>query len=678
MKNYQKFLEKNNGCSIEVWGREYAIENSMLPSSVVSLSDNLLFSNMKITASENGRPIDFEDVTVIPCSFDGKKSKVCTTAQSDAFIVNTSLTFEDDGFFYADIKLMPKGYTVPQLFGLEKKSPPRTDLDYFYLDIPIKKEFSKLYHVYPNNVMPDDTGNTKNSEMYSGTGFLPSESFFVPFSSVVFIGNDEKGISIFNESDKNWQLNDNDKAIEFIIDEEKVVLRLHLLDSFPEKWKAKYTENGQYVYNDISYRIAFQASPVREFPKNPYTEKRLHIDCFKKISNDYDEFLRNPVVDSDREIGYNRIKRLGVTTLILHEKWNQIQNCWELTLPTQRRIKEIIEECHKRGIKVVLYFGYEISTLSDFWYDHATEYKRIQKDYSDNLFWYRFPAQREHPVCYHSDISNHFVSGLEKLVDEFDFDGVYLDGTAMVWECKNTNHGCGYLDDDGNLHPTYPIFAVRDLMKRVYDVFDSRNKTVNCHVSDCICTAAVGYCHGLWLGEYIQYSLVKHGAKSMPQGYLRSTHSGRNFGIPTEFIVYENKPIWSFDDAFAFSLPHGILPRPNDIGEPLEKISKIWSIIDSFPVEKSKWCPYFDKLNNPFSTDDDRIVASCYDCFDGKNHKYLLFVVNSTTDIVDNCSVILKNKNKNVKICDCSYSDRLNNLSFSRFESKIFVLEESR
>lgn len=87
-----------------------------LLTSIVSLSDNLLFSNMKLTASENGRPIDFEDATVIPCSFDGKKSKVCTTAQSDAFIVNTSLTFEDDGFFYADIKLMPKGYTLPQLF----------------------------------------------------------------------------------------------------------------------------------------------------------------------------------------------------------------------------------------------------------------------------------------------------------------------------------------------------------------------------------------------------------------------------------------------------------------------------------------------------------------------------------------------------------------------------------
>lgn len=130
--------------------------------------------------------------------------------------------------------------------------------------------------------------------------------------------------------------------------------------------KITASENGQYVYNDISYRIAFQASPVREFPKNPYTEKRLHIDCFKKISNDYDEFLRNPVVDSDREIGYDRIKRLGVTTLILHEKWNQIQNCWELTLPTQRRIKEIIEECRKRDIKVVLYFGYEISTLCFF------------------------------------------------------------------------------------------------------------------------------------------------------------------------------------------------------------------------------------------------------------------------------------------------------------------------
>lgn len=253
------------------------------------------------------------------------------------------------------------------------------------------------------------------------------------------------------------------------------------------------------------------------------------------------------------------------------------------------------------------------------------------------LGWYRFPAQREVCVCYNSPISEEFANGLEALVDEYDFDGVYLDGTGMVWNCQNTAHGCGYYDKNGVLHSTFPITGVRNLMKNLYNIFESRGKTINCHVSDCVCPAGIAFAHALWLGEYIQYSLVKYGADEMPEGYLRATHSGRNFGLPTEFIVYENKPIWSFDDAFAFSLVHGVLPRPNDIGEPLAKMSQIWGIIDNFPIEESEWCPYFNQNSHPFFAADNSIKISGYKHKDGAD--WLLFAANSKTRELEACNI---------------------------------------
>ena len=147
--------ENKNGCSVSVWGREYKIENNLLFSSVNSLNDELLSAPIRVKASENGKEIVWQDIDVFLGETDDEKATVYATAQSDAFIINTSATVEFDGCAIVDIKLMPKGYTVPQLFGLEKKEPAKTNLDYLHIEIPIKKEFAELYHLYPSNIMQE-------------------------------------------------------------------------------------------------------------------------------------------------------------------------------------------------------------------------------------------------------------------------------------------------------------------------------------------------------------------------------------------------------------------------------------------------------------------------------------------------------------------------------------------
>ncbi len=37
-------------------------------------------------------------------------------------------------------------------------------------------------------------------------------------------------------------------------------------------------------------------------------------------------------------------------------------------------------------------------------------------------------------------------------MQEYDIDGVYLDGTSEPWGCRNAHHGCGYLKPDGTFH----------------------------------------------------------------------------------------------------------------------------------------------------------------------------------------------------------------------------------
>ena len=65
----------------------------------------------------------------------------------------------------------------------------------------------------------------------------------------------------------------------------------------------------------------------------------------------------------------------------------------------------------------------------------------------------------------------------------------------------------------------------------------------------------------------------------------------------------------TFDDALTLALIHGILPRPNDIGHPLELMSGVWKIFDGFPIDKSTWHPYWE---NDASTDNEKVKVSYY------------------------------------------------------------------
>ena len=55
-------------------------------------------------------------------------------------------------------------------------------------------------------------------------------------------------------------------------------------------------------------------------------------------------------------------------------------------------------------------------------------------------------------VCYNSEYADLFINGIEKIMDTYNIDGVYLDGTSMPNYCTNVNHGCGWYDGEGRLH----------------------------------------------------------------------------------------------------------------------------------------------------------------------------------------------------------------------------------
>ena len=64
--------------------------------------------------------------------------------------------------------------------------------------------------------------------------------------------------------------------------------------------------------------------------------------------------------------------------------------------------------------------------------------------------------------------------------------------------------------------------------------------------------------------------------------------------------------------ALALSLPYGLIPKVNDVGEPLERISEIWKLYELFGVESSEFIPFYSEKEKGITVSDDRVKVSVY------------------------------------------------------------------
>ena len=164
------------------------------------------------------------------------------------------------------------------------------------------------------------------------------------------------------------------------------------------------------------------------------------------------------------------IKDYGVNVLVFHEHWSDIQSYPDYN--HEEEIKNLVKLCHENGIKLLLYFGYQLSNIAPEWKDCYEECltKLPGEAVAPFEHWQRQPEQKAYTVCHNSKWQNFIAQGIKRVMKDFGIDGVYLDGTTEPWKCVNHLHGCGYKLANGDYQPTYPIFAVRDLMKRIYNI----------------------------------------------------------------------------------------------------------------------------------------------------------------------------------------------------------------
>jgi len=612
LKPWSKLKVDGTKDNIKVYvdGRIYSFDNSLLFSSINNLGIEMLDREIEVKLKENNKPFIFNKVETFLLNHDDSHATIISTGKSERFIVSTLTDIDYDGFAKIKLTIVPVGHTVNQVFGVEKNNDRDFSLDNLCIEIPIKNEILRDYHFYPlyyKDQMPEFSKDKIDFSKVAMSRKIPSSMSF-DFKPIIYIGNSDMGLSFEASSDKYWYP-EKKKAIEIIKEDDYSSLRLNLLSHHPYDWDF-HKENPNFLqaygFMPLTYEFSLQATPVK-INKDPiYKEKSVHIDCFKKIKEDYYEFLLEKSNNEKFKCNLDLIKDSGVTILYLHEKWNQIQNYFEIGEERTKEIKEIIKACHERNIKVIPYFGYEISTLSPIFNKYGLKYAQyVGGQYPNNGGWYRVPYQRCYIECLNSPFKDLMIEGFEKFFEEFDFDGIYLDSTIYPVPCVG-EHGCGYRDTYGILHSTYPVFEIRDYVKEIYKIVKKHNGIVSIHTSNCINASAMTYADVIWDGEAIQTYLHENGIDSIPKDYLDAEFVNKQIGVNYEYLIYTFDN-WTFKDGLSLSLPYGILPKPNDIDEPLSIMKNIWKIYDEFDVNNSE---FIKGKNDLFMVDGDVLIGT--------------------------------------------------------------------
>lgn len=195
---------------VHVIGRDYTIGVDGMLTSIRSEGVELLAAPMRLVLEEDGEPAVWND------DYENNESEsfiqsrtdeqivVCGAKQSERFIIDTCWRVDYDGCIDADFKLMTRGQTVAEVFGIAGTRPRLYKLDKLWLEIPLRAEAMTLFHMYPNSEITLSDGTVRPQTAMSTGGAIPALSAALPFKALLWLGNEERGLGWFAENERSW------------------------------------------------------------------------------------------------------------------------------------------------------------------------------------------------------------------------------------------------------------------------------------------------------------------------------------------------------------------------------------------------------------------------------------------------------------------------------------------
>lgn len=586
---------------VRCWGREYRFDGSSILAQVSSGGEELLASAVRMVAVVGGRAVAWRGAppAVLEASPDrvvlGGRLRGSTARGALELLLRWEIEF--DGVVRVDC-----AFRARREISVER----------IRLELPFRGAAARYLYTFPGR-----WGGATNAGAFTGRRRC------LPFRPYLWMGDEERGLGWFAESDDRWfstgSARDRARAIEIERltpgrgSAATVRATLHLArvpvtlrpggeegspftgvgqESAPPAWQAAEA---------LRYSFGLQATPVKSVDRDAWDHR---IFCIGQ---------QTPGFSPRLEVSDGLLDTLvaaGVRTVVVFEHWADAEGY--VRTPHADALKRIVASCRGRGLKVLLYFGFLISDIAPEWPSVGKDCLKIPKGGYPVYAYSPQPTQGAWIVCLQSSWQDLLVDGIARALEEFGVDGVYLDGTELPFACANTEHGCGRLAPDGAVVPTYPLYAARTAMRRIYAAVRSRRRDglVNVHNSTCMTMPTLGWATSYWDGE--QFQGAGSGADvgaMLPLDAFRAEFMGRQWGVAPEFLLAGKA--YTFAQACAFSLLHDVPVRPNDPGADLSLMAAIWRAVEAFGRTGAEWLPYW-RNRDAARTGPSGVLASLY------------------------------------------------------------------
>ena len=529
--------------------------------------------------------------------------------------VRITSSFYYDGLVWNEVEMTGKNLTYgPLQVVLPIKSSPLLIVNHGYM--APDKMFAQA--ATKNAKALTDLPDTYSEEYLSNATTLEKD-MDLPLTSYVAIGSCAAapyGLGFVGEGPRGWNLKNYDHVYQI---RRRSAGRVDLIVNISDgatAWKK----------DKIAFSFGYQPIPVRKYP--PDHNSKVHINhC--TVPEVYSQKVKN---DAGKMVTYAQYYReKGITTATFHEDWTEVENYWRTWTPGRAAtIKKCSKALHDGGMKLEVYFGFLVSdVLPEFGFYRylitSTDTPKFSEGgFNRNLFYKDpegFDDVRAWGYCSVSLWGEYFLKGVAEAIQEFNLDGVYLDGTPVGGgPCTNTLHGCGVIDPYGRKIYTWNILHQR----RFNEIFFMTGQK---HSKDFVFDVHTGLtCMPLeslmtfnWTGEAAH--LYDPLSRTLP-GSLPGRFYGPLYGIPVESLM---RPPYNIELIWAQSWLVDSFNRLNmGGGEEWTNASyKAWKIYDQYGLNSDCFVPFFS-VNNKTKTDNNKIFVSYYDA---KN--YLAVVVSN-------------------------------------------------
>ncbi len=551
------------GTTVKCWGRSYSFgKGAFLASQIESGGASLLSRPLSLQLRSSGGA----------AGLNAQSYRVASSSDTRVVLVGNAI---------AELGNMPCALTARvtaeydglTLFEISAGNLSKAQLDDVTIDIPIRPEHALYRHRY----MP--TWVSKSGNVPEGMGVVDK----APFSPFVWLGDNDRGLFWFCESDEMWPNGASDNAIEIVRSAKEIVLRLHLLakgQKLPENWK---------------FVFGLQATPVKPLPKD-----------WRKWRLDY---------NGSRYRVRNANGKVPWPEAILKDSYS-----FGWPRPNDpAAFTEFVKGLHAKGLKVIPY-------LCLAWVDDGTpEYKYFHRLWDQGPFdpiasavGYKSRFVMTSPLG--KGFSDFLTTSMKDFLDRYEIDGEYHDMT-LPWSSSKVDTGTGYMRD-GKAYPVFPIMAYRALYRRNYAVLKSlkRETFAMGHCSGALTIPMIAYEDSYLDGEHLRDAGLKGDYMDLISlDTFRCEYMGRQFGLMPfflpEFRGEYAEQVEPTRGMMALLMIHDVTLWPMWCN--VDVVNEALKALDEFGYVDSDFIPYFDPTP-PATTDMNDVYISAYKRRDGR------------------------------------------------------------